>query len=129
MWTAANAGRAGANRFPRIASSFMTIPRNTRSQEHGLRDPFGMLGTRPRDGDVPVTIGSAAAMNLRKRLNALGYKSGSSCSSRSRPRSPCSQTTKMSTGCCLVEMGACTTAVALFPEGKIRHLGTIGLGA
>jgi cell division protein FtsA len=94
----------------------------------GIRDPIGMSGTRLETEMYLVTIGSAPALNLRKSVERAGY------AVRELVLEPLASALATLTedekelGVALVEMGAGTTDLALFHEGKIRHLGTIAFG-
>jgi len=75
-----------------------------------------------------VTIGSSPAMNLRKSIERAGYKT------RELVLEPLASALAVLTeeekelGVILIELGAGTTDLAVFHEGKIRHLGTIPYG-
>src|SRR5690348_13517538 len=94
----------------------------------GIRDPIGMIGTRLETEMYLVTIGSSPALNLRKSVERAGYRV------RELVLEPLASALAVLTedekelGVALVEMGAGTTDLALFHEGKIRHLGTIAFG-
>jgi cell division protein FtsA len=94
----------------------------------GIRDPIGMAGTRLETEMYLVTIGSSPASNLRKSVEKAGY------TVRELVLEPLASALAVLTedekelGVALVEMGAGTTDLALFQEGKIRHLGTIAFG-
>src|SRR5213075_817281 len=100
-----------------------TVDKNT-----GIRDPIGMAGTRLETEMYLVTIGTSPALNLRKSVERAGY------SVRELVLEPLASALAVLTedekelGVGLVEMGAGTTDLALFHEGKIRHLGTIAFG-
>ena len=100
-----------------------TVDKNT-----GIRDPIGMAGTRLETEMYLVTIGSAPATNLRKSVERAGY------TVRELVLEPLASALAVLTedekelGVALVGMGAGTTDLALFQEGKIRHLGTIAFG-
>ena len=100
-----------------------TVDKNT-----GIRDPIGMTGTRLETEMYLVTIGSSPAVNLRKSVERAGY------TVRELVLEPLASSLAVLTedekelGVALVEMGAGTTDIALFHEGKIRHLGTIAFG-
>jgi cell division protein FtsA len=97
-----------------------TVDKNT-----GIRDPIGMSGTRLETEMYLVTIGSSPAVNLRKSVERAGY------AVRELVLEPLASALGVLTedekelGVALVEMGAGTTDLAIFHEGKIRHLGTI----
>src|SRR5690348_6439476 len=94
----------------------------------GIRDPIGMIGTRLETEMYLVTIGSSPALNLRKSVERAGYRV------RELVLEPLASALAVLTedekelGVALVEMGAGTTDLALFHEGKIRHLGTVAFG-
>jgi len=100
-----------------------TVDRNS-----GIRDPIGMIGTRLETEMYLVTIGSSPALNLRKSVERAGYRV------RELVLEPLASALAVLTedekelGVALVEMGAGTTDLALFHEGKIRHLGTVAFG-
>ena len=100
-----------------------TVDKNT-----GIRDPIGMTGTRLETEMYLVTIGSSPAANLRKSVERAGY------TVRELVLEPLASALAVLTedekelGVALVEMGAGTTDLAIFHEGKIRHLGTISFG-
>jgi cell division protein FtsA len=97
-------------------------------KNHGIRDPIGMAGTRLETEMYLVTIGSSPAANLRKSVEKAGYNV------RELVLEPLASALAVLTedekelGIALVEMGAGTTDLAIFQEGKIRHLGTIAFG-
>src|SRR5881227_3078099 len=97
-------------------------------KNQGIRDPIGMIGTRLETEMYLVTIGSSPALNLRKSVERAGYRV------RELVLEPLASALAVLTedekelGVALVEMGAGTTDLALFQEGKIRHLGTIAFG-
>jgi cell division protein FtsA len=87
-----------------------------------------MTGMRLETEMYLVTIGSAPALNLRKSVERAGYKV------RELVLEPLSSALAVLTedekelGTALVEMGAGTTDLAVFHEGKIRHLATVAFG-
>jgi cell division protein FtsA len=97
-------------------------------KNQGIRDPIGMIGTRLETEMYLVTIGASPAMNLRKSVERAGYKV------RELVLEPLASALAVLTddekelGVALVEMGAGTTDIAVFHEGKIRHLGTVNFG-
>jgi cell division protein FtsA len=97
-------------------------------KNQGIRDPIGMIGTRLETEMYLVTIGASPAMNLRKSVEKAGYRV------RELVLEPLASALSVLTedekelGVALVEMGAGTTDIAVFHEGKIRHLGTVNYG-
>lgn len=94
----------------------------------GIRDPIGMIGTRLETEMYLVTIGSSPALNLRKAVERAGYKVGELVLEPLASALAVLTDDEKELGVCLLEMGAGTTDVAVFHEGKIRYLGTVGLG-
>src|SRR5437773_4149122 len=124
----ANEG-ARAQQIPSDRELLHAIPKEyTIDKNTGIRDPIGMTGMRLETEMYLVTIGSSPAINLRKSVERAGYKV------RELVLEPLASALAVLTedekelGTCLVEMGAGTTDVAVFHEGKIRYLGTVGLG-
>ena len=97
-------------------------------KNQGIRDPIGMIGTRLETEMYLVTIGASPAMNLRKSVERAGYHV------QELVLEPLASSLSVLTedekelGVALVEMGAGTTDIAVFHEGKIRYLGTVNYG-
>jgi len=105
------------------------IPQEYRvDKNHGIRDPIGMVGMRLETEMYLVTIGASPASNLRRAVERAGYHV------RELVLEPLASAFSVLTddekelGVALVEMGAGTTDLAVFHEGKIRFLGTVGFG-
>ena len=120
---------ARAQAIPAERELLHAIPQEyTVDKNAGIRDPIGMSGTRLETEMYLVTIGSSPAVNLRKSVERAGYVV------RELVLEPLASALAVLTedekelGVALVEMGAGTTDLALFQEGKIRHLGTIAFG-
>ena len=120
---------ARAQEIPQDRELLHAIPQEyTVDRNQGVRDPIGMIGTRLETEMYLVTIGSSPATNLRKSVERAGYKV------RELVLEPIASALSVLTedekelGVALVEMGAGTTDVAVFHEGKIRHLATVAYG-
>ncbi|WP_411279936.1 cell division protein FtsA [Gemmatimonas sp.] len=120
---------ARAMAIPQDRELLHAIPQEYRvDKTDGIRDPVGMIGTRLETEMYLVTIGSSPAMNLRKSIERAGYKT------RELVLEPLASALAVLTeeekelGVILLELGAGTTDLAVFHEGKIRHLGTIPFG-
>src|SRR5678816_4770277 len=120
---------ARAQAIPQDRELLHAIPQEyTVDKNHGIRDPIGMIGTRLETEMYLVTIGGSPAMNLRKAVEKAGYKV------RELVLEPLASALSVLTedekelGVALVEMGAGTTDIAIFHEGKIRHLATVSYG-
>ena len=120
---------ARAQAIPQDRELLHSLPQEyTVDKNHGVRDPIGMIGMRLETEMYLVTIGSSPALNLRKSVEKAGYQV------RELVLEPLASALSVLTddekelGVALVEMGAGTTDIAVFHEGKIRHLGTIAFG-
>jgi cell division protein FtsA len=120
---------ARAQPIPGDRELLHAIPQEyTVDKNQGIRDPIGMIGTRLETEMYLVTIGSSPAMNLRKSVERAGYHV------KELVLEPLASALSVLTedekelGVALVEMGAGTTDVAIFHEGKIRHLATVSYG-
>jgi len=120
---------ARAQPVPQDRELLHAIPQEyTVDKNSGIRDPIGMIGTRLETEMYLVTIGSSPAMNLRKSVERAGYRV------RELVLEPLASSLAVLTedekelGVALVEMGAGTTDIAIFLDGKIRHLGTLNFG-
>ena len=120
---------ARAQAIPQDRELLHAIPQEyTVDKNAGIRDPIGMIGMRLETEMYLVTIGSSPASNLRRSVERAGYRV------RELVLEPLASALSALTedekelGVALVEMGAATTDLAVFHEGKIRHLGTIGYG-
>jgi cell division protein FtsA len=120
---------ARAQAIPQDRELLHAIPQEyTVDKNSGVRDPIGMIGTRLETEMYLVTIGSSPAMNLRKSVERAGYRV------RDLVLEPLASALAVLTedekelGVALVELGAGTTDIAIFHEGKIRHLATLSYG-
>lgn len=120
---------ARAQVIPQDRELLHAIPQEyTVDKNQGIRDPIGMIGTRLETEMYLVTIGASPAMNLRKAVERAGYQI------RELVLEPLASALATLTedekelGVALIELGAGTTDVALFHEGKIRHIGTVPFG-
>src|SRR6058998_3660807 len=120
---------ARAQAIPQERELLHAIPQEyTVDKNVGIRDPIGMSGTRLETEMYLITIGSSPAINLRKSVERAGYKV------RELVLEPLASALAVLTedekelGTALVEMGAGTTDIAIFHEGKIRHLATVSFG-
>jgi cell division protein FtsA len=120
---------ARAQAIPTDRELLHAIPQEyTVDRNRGIRDPVGMIGTRLETEMYLVTIGGSPAVNLRKSVERAGYRV------RELVLEPLASALSVLTdderelGVALVELGAGTTDLAIFHEGKIRHLGSVNYG-
>src|SRR5688500_1446663 len=120
---------ARAQPVPQDRELLHAIPQEyTVDKNQGIRDPIGMIGTRLETEMYLVTIGSSPAMNLRKSVERAGYRVKELVLEPLASALAVLTEDEKELGVALVEMGAGTTDIAIFHEGKIRHIATIGFG-
>lgn len=120
---------ARAMAIPQDRELLHAIPQEYRvDKADGIRDPVGMIGTRLETEMYLVTIGSAPAMNLRKSIERAGFKVKDLVLEPIASAMAVLTDDERELGVALVELGAGSTDLAIFHEGKIRHLGTIPFG-
>jgi cell division protein FtsA len=120
---------ARAQPVPQDRELLHAIPQEyTVDRNQGIRDPIGMVGTRLETEMYLVTIGSSPATNLRKSVERAGYQVKELVLEPLASALAVLTEDEKELGVALVEMGADTTDVAIFHEGKIRHLATINFG-
>jgi cell division protein FtsA len=100
----------------------------TVDQQGGIKDPIGMSGVRLEADVYLVTCSSSVATNLRKAVSRAGYRvQALVLAPLATARAVLSEDEK-EVGVAMVEIGAATTEMAAYYEGKIRHIGVLGLG-
>ena len=120
---------ARAMAIPQDRELLHAIPQEYRvDKADGIRDPVGMIGTRLETEMYLVTIGSSPAMNLRKSIDRAGYKTRELVLEPLASALAVLSEEEKELGVALVELGAGTTDLAVFHEGKIRHLATLPYG-
>lgn len=120
---------ARAQPVPQDRELLHAIPQEyTVDKNQGIRDPIGMVGTRLETEMYLVTIGSSPATNLRKSVERAGYQVKELVLEPLASALAVLTEDEKELGVALVEMGADTTDVAIFHEGKIRHLATVNFG-
>jgi cell division protein FtsA len=105
------------------------LPQDYRvDHQAGIKDPVGMSGVRLEVEVYLVTCAAAAATNLRKAVNRAGYRvQGLILSPLATARSVLTEDEK-EVGVVLVCIGASTTEIVAFHEGRITHLGVLPVG-
>jgi len=115
--------------IPQDRELLHAIPQEyTVDRQEGIREPAGMVGTRLETEMYLVTIGSAPASNLRRAVERAGYKVQELVLEPLASALAVLTEEEKELGVALVEMGGGSTDVAVFHEGKIRHLSTITYG-
>lgn len=105
------------------------LPQDYRvDHQSGIKDPVGMSGVRLEAEVYLVTCAAAAATNLRKAVNRAGYRiQGLVLSPFATARAVLTEDEK-EVGVVLVCIGASTTEIVAFHEGRITHLGVLPIG-
>jgi cell division protein FtsA len=120
---------ARAQSIPQDRELLHAIPQEyTVDKNSGIRDPIGMIGMRLETEMYLVTIGSSPAMNLRKAVERAGYRVKELVLEPIASALAVLTEDEKELGVALVEMGAGTTDIAIFHEGKIRHIATVAFG-
>jgi cell division protein FtsA len=86
----------------------------TVDHQRGIKDPVGMSGTRLEAEVYLVTCSANAASNIRKAVTRAGYAVLTE--------------DEKEVGAAMVEVGASTTDLAVYYEGKIRHVAVLPIG-
>ncbi len=95
-------------------------------RQRGISDPIGMTGTRLEVDVCIVTMSSTAAQNLRKAVERAGYDvAGFVLEPLAASYATITEDEK-ELGVALVELGGGSTDLAIFQDGKFRHVSTIG---
>jgi cell division protein FtsA len=97
----------------------------TVDQQGGISDPVGMTGTRLEVDMYLVTAQSTAAQNLRKSVQRAGYRVADLVLEPLAASYAVLTDDEKELGVALVEVGGSSTGVAIFHEGKIRHLASL----
>ncbi|OLD01205.1 MAG: cell division protein FtsA [Gemmatimonadetes bacterium 13_1_40CM_3_65_8] len=94
-------------------------------QQRGISDPVGMTGTRLEVEMYLVTVQATAAQNLRKSVQRAGYRVADLVLEPLAASYAILTDDEKELGVALVEVGGSSTGVAIFHEGKIRHLASL----
>ncbi|MFS8636959.1 MAG: cell division protein FtsA [Gemmatimonadota bacterium] len=94
----------------------------------GIRDPVGMIGTRLEAEVYIITSSVAATQNLRKAINRAGYRIEALVHESLATSLSVLVEDEKDVGVALVDLGGATTELAIFRDGKMRHLATIPWG-
>jgi cell division protein FtsA len=94
----------------------------------GIQQPVGMIGTR-LEADVFIVLGASAAVrNLRKAVARAGYEVTQLVLNPLAAGLAVLTSEEREVGSALVMIGGRTTEIAIFHEGKIRHVGIVPCG-
>ncbi len=94
----------------------------------GIRDPVGMAGTRLEAEVYIVTSSATAGQNLRKAADRAGYAVEAFVDEPLATALAVVSDDEREVGVALVDLGAGTTELAVFADGKTRHLASVPWG-
>lgn len=94
----------------------------------GIRDPIGMAGTRLEAEVYIITSSLAATQNLRKAVSRAGYRIEATVHEPLATSFAVLTEDEKDVGVALVDLGGATTELAIFRDGKMRHLASIPWG-
>jgi cell division protein FtsA len=94
----------------------------------GIKDPVGMAGTRLEAEVYLVTSASASTTNIRKAVSRAGYRVQELVLEPLASARAVLTEDEKEVGVGMVEMGGGTTDLAVFYEGKIRHVAILPFG-
>ena len=105
------------------------IPQEYRvDNQRGIKDPLGMSGVRLEAEIFLVTSAVTAAANIRKAVNRAGYRVQELVLEPLAGARAVLTEDEKEVGVCMVEIGASTTDIAAYYEGKIRHVAILPFG-
>ncbi len=105
------------------------IPQEYRvDNQRGIKDPLGMAGVRLEAEVFLVTCQSTAAANISKAVNRAGYRVQELVLEPLAGARAVLTEDEKEVGVVMVEIGAATTDVAAYYEGKIQHVAILPFG-
>src|SRR5919106_3591047 len=96
--------------------------------QRGIREPLGMVGTRLEAEVYIITSSITATQNLRKAVSRAGYRIERTIHEPLATARAALAEDEKDVGVALVDLGAATTELAIFREGKVRHLSSVPWG-
>jgi cell division protein FtsA len=97
-------------------------------EQGGIKDPVGMAGTRLETEVHLVTASASACTNLRKAISRAGYRVQALVLAPLATARAVLTEDEKEVGVAMVEVGAATTEIAAYYEGKIRHISILPFG-
>lgn len=91
----------------------------------GISDPVGMTGLRLEVEMCLVAVQNKAALNLRKSVERAGCKVNELVLEPLGASRVALTEDEMEIGCALIDLGAGSTTVSIFHDGKLRHLASL----
>jgi cell division protein FtsA len=96
--------------------------------QSGIRDPIGMAGTRLEADVYIITSSLTATQNLGKAVGRAGYRIEAMIHEPLATARAVITDDERDVGVALVDLGGGTTELAIFRDGKMRHLASIPWG-
>lgn len=96
--------------------------------QEGIKDPLGMAGVRLESEVFLVTCQVTASANLRKAVNRAGYRVQEMVLEPLAGARAVLTEDEKEVGVAMVEIGASTTDIAAYYEGKVQHVSILGMG-
>lgn len=96
--------------------------------QRGIKDPVGMTGTRLEAEVYLVSCSASAASNLRKAVTRAGYAVQDLVLEPLAAARAVLTEDEKEVGAAMVQVGAASTEVAVYYEGKLRHVAVIPVG-
>jgi cell division protein FtsA len=105
------------------------IPQEYRvDRQRGIKDPLGMAGVRLEAEVFLVTCAITASANIRKAVNRAGYRVQELVLEPLAGARAVLTEDEKEVGVAMVEIGASTTDLAAYYEGKIQHVRILPFG-
>jgi cell division protein FtsA len=105
------------------------IPQEYRvDNQRGIKDPLGMAGVRLEAEVFLVTCQITASANIRKAVNRAGYRVQELVLEPLAGARAVLKEDEKEVGVAMVEIGASTTDVAAYYEGKVQHVSILPFG-
>ena len=105
------------------------IPQEYRvDRQRGIKDPLGMAGVRLEAEVFLVTCASTASANIRKAVNRAGYRVQELVLEPLAGARAVLTEDEKEVGVAMVEIGASTTDLAVYYEGKVQHVAILPFG-
>jgi cell division protein FtsA len=98
-------------------------------QQPGITDPIGMTGSRLEAEVYLVTVLGTALQNVRKCVEKAGYHVGEFVLEPLAASLAVLTDDERELGCALVELGAGSTTISVFHDGRIRHFASLMFAA
>ena len=105
------------------------IPQEYRvDRQRGIKDPLGMAGVRLEAEVFLVTCAITASANIRKAVNRAGYRVQELVLEPLAGARAVLTEDEKEVGVAMVEIGASTTDLAAYYEGKVQHVAILPFG-